>query len=79
VQQSNGSESDILKRAIVAAAAAHPQDRILCIVDRRSSSAAAPGLPRYIVATIAPASPWHELLPPNQIAEIVDRGSGSLE
>lgn len=74
----NALEMTILERAIAAAAAAHPLDRIICIVDRRSSTAA-PGGPRYLVATVAPSSPWHELLPPTQIAEILDRGSGSLE
>lgn len=45
---------------------AHPDDRLLLLVDRRADS-------RTTVIAISPSSPWHELLPEAQVVEITDR------
>ena len=60
-------ERKALEERLAAAAAAHPGERVILFVDRRERSSFS-----ILVATFTPASPWHPLLPPAQITDLVD-------
>lgn len=59
-----------LDKRLAEAAAAHPAERVILFVDRRAASPIG-----VILAIVTAASPWFDLLPPAQIAEIRERGS----
>lgn len=66
-----GLEEQAIRRQIAAAREANPGARIICLVDRRSSGAGALNTRTFLA--VPRSSAWFELMPDEQIVELLDR------